>query len=117
MAIGAGAAYLVAMADPPNAPNRKLRIAGTILLFGALFAILIAAGWYAGHAWNAVSGPPMPATGYVAMILGVVFSLVLGCGLMALLFYSNRHGYDDQIRYEDLHQHDDLPQGKHDGEQ
>jgi len=23
------------------------------------------------------------------------FSLVIGCGLMALMFYSSRHGYDD----------------------
>jgi hypothetical protein len=24
-----------------------------------------------------------------------VFSLLIGCGLMALLFYSSRHGYDE----------------------
>jgi hypothetical protein len=46
-------------------------------------------------AWNAASGAPMPTTGYVAMTLGVVFSLIVGCGLMALLFYSSRHGYDE----------------------
>jgi hypothetical protein len=85
------------------AANKKLRIAGAIVLFGALFAILIAAGWYAAGAWNAVSGPPMPATGYVAMTLGVVFSLVVGCGLMALLFYSNRHGYDEPHQNERDH--------------
>jgi hypothetical protein len=28
------------------------------------------------------------------MALGVVFSLVVGIGLMALVFYSSRHGYD-----------------------
>jgi fatty acid desaturase len=83
-----------------GAPNKKLRIAGAIALFAALFAILIAAGWYAAGAWSTVSGPPMPTTGYVAMILGVVFSLVVGCGLMALLFYSSRHGYDDPHRSE-----------------
>jgi hypothetical protein len=33
------------------------------------------------------------------MILGIVFSLVIGCGLMALMFYSSRHGYDDIDRY------------------
>lgn len=107
----------MAMADAPNAPNKKLRIAGAVVLFAALFAILIAAGWYAGHAWNSVSGPPMPTTGYVAMTLGVVFSLVIGCGLMALLFYSHRHGYDDQVRYDDPHRYDDLPQGKDDAQQ
>jgi hypothetical protein len=42
----------------------------------------------------------MPASLYVAMALGVFFSLVVGCGLMALLFYSARHGYDDPNRDE-----------------
>jgi hypothetical protein len=90
----------MAMADAPNAPNSKFRIAGTVVLFGALFAILIAAGWYAARVWSAASGPPMPTAGYVAMLLGVAFSLVVGCGLMALLFYSNRHGYDEPHRRE-----------------
>jgi len=31
-----------------------------------------------------------------------VFSLVVGCGLMALVFYSSRRGYDDAAgRYFD----------------
>jgi len=29
------------------------------------------------------------------MIGGILFSLLVGGGLMALVFYSNRHGYDD----------------------
>ena len=37
----------------------------------------------------------MPVEGYVAMWFGIVFSLVVGCGLMALVFYSSRKGYDD----------------------
>lgn len=79
------------MAKSSTALNR----AGTIVLILMLIAILAAAGWYAASAWVSVSGPPMPATGYIAMTLGVVFSLVVGCGLMALLFYSSRHGYDE----------------------
>jgi hypothetical protein len=71
---------------------------GTIALVVPLVAILVAAGWMAARAWIAVQGPSMPATGYVAMTLGIVFSLVIGCGLMALLFYSSRHGYDDPHR-------------------
>ena len=61
-----------------------------------LLVILAGAVLYAASAWTALSGPPMPMVGYVAMGLGVVFSLIVGCGLMALLFYSSRHGYDDQ---------------------
>jgi hypothetical protein len=37
----------------------------------------------------------MPLTGYVAMGLGILFSLVLGARLMGLMFYSSRHGYDE----------------------
>ena len=33
--------------------------------------------------------------GYVALFAGIVFSLLVGCGLMALVFYSNRKGYDE----------------------
>jgi hypothetical protein len=80
---------------------RKHNVLGTLALVVPLFAILAAAGWYAARAWVSVEGPPMPATGYVAMALGVVFSLVVGCGLMALLFYSSRHGYDEPFQPED----------------
>jgi hypothetical protein len=73
---------------------------GNFALIAALLGVLAAAGWYAARAWISVEGPPMPLTGYVAMTLGVVFSVVLGCGLMALLFYSNRYGYDE-ISYDD----------------
>jgi hypothetical protein len=74
----------------------KLSNLATTALFGLpLLAILAGAGWYAARAWIAVSGPPMPVTGYIAMTIGVVLSVGVGCGLMALLFYSSRHGYDD----------------------
>ncbi|WP_410052487.1 hypothetical protein [Bradyrhizobium sp.] len=49
------------------------------------------------------SGDPMPTEGWMALVLGVVFSLIVGVGLMALLFYSSRKGYDDpsQFRADD----------------
>ena len=37
----------------------------------------------------------VPEAGYVALVLGVVFSLIVGIGLMALVFYSSRAGYDE----------------------
>jgi TRAP-type C4-dicarboxylate transport system permease small subunit len=97
------------MADaPPDAPNKKLRLAGGVVLVLALFAILIAAGWHAMTAWNGASGgAPMPTAGYVAMTLGVLFSLIVGCGLMALLFYSSRHGYDEPHYDQPQHAEED----------
>jgi hypothetical protein len=76
---------------------------GTVAIVVVLLAILAAAGWYAAGAWTSIEGPPMPTTGYVALALGVVFSLIVGCGLMALLFYSSRHGYDEPSRSENDH--------------
>ena len=61
-----------------------------------LVAFLAASVWFAYYVWASDTGPPMPASGYVAMALGVLFSLVVGVGLMALVFYSNRHGYDER---------------------
>ena len=65
-----------------------------------LVAMLAAAVWFAVYSWSAIEGPPMPVEGQIAMWLGIVFSLVVGCGLMALVFYSSRHGYDDAARFD-----------------
>jgi hypothetical protein len=45
--------------------------------------------------WMLSDETSMPASGYVAMALGVFFSLGVGFGLMALIFYSSRKGYDE----------------------
>ena len=37
----------------------------------------------------------MSKHGWIALGLGTFFSLVIGCGLMALMFYSSRSGHDE----------------------
>lgn len=65
------------------------------LLIVALLAVLALAVWFAVAAWGHIGGDPIPLYGYVAIAGGVLFSLLIGGGLMALVFYSSRHGYDD----------------------
>ena len=60
-----------------------------------LLALLGFSVWFAAVAWERLGGEAIPAYGYVAIAGGVFFSLLVGGGLMALVFYSNRHGYDD----------------------
>jgi hypothetical protein len=36
---------------------------------------------------------------YIALSLGVFFSILIGCGLMGLMFYSSRRGYDEQPEF------------------
>jgi hypothetical protein len=68
-----------------------------------LFALLLLAAWFAGSAWVHLGsdGDPIPFYGYVAIAGGVLFSLLIGGGLMALVFYSSRYGYDDLSRDDD----------------
>ncbi len=58
------------------------------LLLAGTFAII-----YLG--WKLGNGTDVPASGYVAMVFGVIVSLGVGFGLMALIFYSSRKGYDE----------------------
>jgi hypothetical protein len=69
-------------------------------VIGPLLALLAASIWFAVYAWTAIDGPPLPIEGKIAMGLGIVFSLIVGCGLMALVFYSSRHGYDAAATFE-----------------
>jgi hypothetical protein len=65
------------------------------LIIIALFALLALSLWFAGTAWVRLGGDPIPLYGWIAIIGGSLFSLLVGGGLMALVFYSARHGYDD----------------------
>ena len=60
-----------------------------------LLLLLLAAAGFVAYEGLRLGDSEVPASGYVAMALGVTFSLVVGFGLMALLFYSSRKGYDE----------------------
>src|SRR3954470_14116573 len=69
---------------------------GKALLILVLIGLLGAAIWVAVVGWNLGDDQVVIAGhGYAAMALGILFSLVVGCGLMALTFYSSRTGHDE----------------------
>ncbi|MBS0273765.1 MAG: hypothetical protein JSR55_05035 [Proteobacteria bacterium] len=59
-----------------------------------LLGFLAAAIAYAVHAWNAMNGVNISPLGWLFMGLGVFFTMAVGGGLMALVFYSSRNDYD-----------------------
>jgi heme O synthase-like polyprenyltransferase len=59
-----------------------------------LIAILMVAG---ALAFEASQGPLYPHM-VVATVLGVFISMVVGCGLFALAFFSDKSGHDDVVR-------------------
>ena len=63
-----------------------------IVVLGAIAAALAV---FAARIWESGVGPEMSIHGYIALALGALFTFALTAGLMALVFYSNRQGYDD----------------------
>ena len=62
-----------------------------------ILCLLLGAALYGAYqGWTAHSGDiQIPTWGYQFLIGGVVIGLLVGCGLMALAFYSSRRGYDE----------------------
>jgi hypothetical protein len=77
----------------PAAPARLGTAAWMIIL--VLLSLLVATDFVAYLGWTLADGVEVSTAGYVAMALGVLFSLIVGCGLMVLVFFSSRSGYDE----------------------
>ena len=74
--------------------------AGKVAVIVTLLGLLGASLWFAAQSFM-LEGPPMPPEGYIAMAFGIVFSLVVGVGLMALIFYSSRRGFDEPAQLDE----------------
>ncbi len=91
---------------PPDAPRddtalawaRYRRFMGWMVLLALAVALLAVA-------WLASDGEPLRLHMVIATMLGVGFTMLVGTGLMGLVFLSNRTGHDE-----------DAAQGAHDDE-
>jgi hypothetical protein len=68
---------------------------GSWIILIVLLLLLVATGAAIYFGWTLADGIDVPTSGYAAMAFGVIISLAVGFGLMALLFYSSRKGYDE----------------------
>lgn len=78
---------------PENDQKSPLSAAGWIAL-AILLGFLLVSLWYAVQVWTAMSGVHMSGWGWFFLVAGIVVTVALGAGLMALVFYSSRHDYD-----------------------
>jgi len=67
----------------------------TIFVAVVLLSLLAVALTFMVDTWQRTDAP-MSVHGWIALGLGVFFSVLIGCGLMALMFYSSRRGYDER---------------------
>ena len=60
-------------------------------------ALLSAAAMAVSYsAWEALADVEIGTAGYVAMILGAIATVAVGVGLMTMIFWSNRKGFDER---------------------
>ncbi|MDG5497097.1 hypothetical protein [Niveispirillum sp. BGYR6] len=74
---------------------------GAKIVIACLLALLVLAVATGVLAWGQVDdGQPISLHGIIALVLGGLGSLVVGGGLMALVFFSNRSGHDQAVHEE-----------------
>jgi hypothetical protein len=71
---------------------------GSWAILVVLVLVLVATVVVAYMGWTSATGTDVPASGYISLAIGVIFSMAVGVGLMALVFYSSRAGYDEPAR-------------------
>ena len=87
----------------PAKKSRKLNI----FVIGIAAIALIGACLGSVYVWEKMGQVELGLHGWVALIAGAFGTIVLGCGLMALSFYSSRSGHDEDA-WTDPEKHRDL---------
>lgn len=87
----------------PAKKSRKLNI----FAIGIAAIALIGACLGSVYVWEKMGQVELGLHGWVALIAGAFGTIVLGCGLMALSFYSSRSGHDEDA-WTDPEKHRDL---------
>lgn len=87
----------------------------SFLLIATLLGLLAAAIAVAVYLWIDFGETEISTIGVISMIAGVVVATLLGAGLMALVFISNRRGWDDH-QGVDAHPADDRGQAADGGD-
>jgi hypothetical protein len=70
---------------------RRASLTFSLYCSGAIGAVLVLAWVFGGFDTEGIS-----THGKIAIVLGTMFTVFVGVGLMALVFYSDRSGQDDQ---------------------
>jgi Flp pilus assembly protein protease CpaA len=73
----------------------------TGLTVATLLALLALCVGVALWAWREIGDVPISTHGLIAIGLGAALTFLLGAGLMALMFFSSRRGYDDRAHDAD----------------
>ena len=84
------------MNDAPT-PTRSGSRRGNLMIAAVATVIVLALIAIGIYAWQSLGASALTTQGYIALVLGVIATAGLGVGLMVLVFYSNRYGYDERV--------------------
>ncbi len=73
------------------------------LTVGVLLTLLAATAAVAFWVWQELGDVEISYHGWLALSLGAVATFMVGAGLMALVFFSSRKGYDERANRLDDH--------------
>jgi hypothetical protein len=85
------------MNDGPSPPPSGSGRSGGRVIAAAASLIVLALVAIGIYAWQALGASALTVHGYIALVLGIIGTAGLGIGLMVLVFYSNRYGYDERV--------------------
>lgn len=68
----------------------------TALTVGILIGLLLASSAVGFWVWQELGNVEISRHGWIALTLGAVATFLVGAGLMALVFFSHRRGYDER---------------------
>lgn len=71
------------------------------LTVAVLLGLLAASAGVAFWVWQEIGAVEIGLHGLIALGLGAVLTFALGAGLMLLMFFSERRGYDDRAHEAD----------------
>jgi NADH:ubiquinone oxidoreductase subunit 5 (subunit L)/multisubunit Na+/H+ antiporter MnhA subunit len=76
----------------------RVRSAFTLIVLLGLLILAIVTGFWA---WQQIGTVEIGTHGWIALGLGAVLTFAVGAGLMALMFFSARRGYDERAHHAD----------------
>ena len=73
----------------------------TFLTLAVLCGLLAISAVFGYWVWEELGEVEMSHHGWIALTLGAVATFLVGAGLMSLVFFSHRRGYDDRANRPD----------------
>jgi len=86
------------VAAPETGRSRRFSFRNLIVLAAVAAVSTVSIIYFLQQAADITGPVDITVHGWIALSIGVLFSLVIGIGLMALVFFSSRHGYDERVR-------------------